>query len=74
MAYDYIRRVYGVDPKIGQCITHYGKMGVICRPGSNEHYLNVRFDGQNHTSRVHPTDEVVYLPMDAQADLPVAGE
>lgn len=62
MAYDYIRRTYRVDPKVGQRITHYGKPATIIRPAGDPHYLNVRFDGQKHSSNVHPTDEVDYAP------------
>jgi hypothetical protein len=63
MAYEYIKRMYGVDPQIGQRITHYSKPGEIVRPQGNPQYLNVLFDGQKHTSNVHPTDEVLYLPV-----------
>ena len=67
MAYEYIKRHYGVDPKIGQRITHYGKPGQIVRPVGDPQYLNVRFDGQKHTSNVHPTDDVDYAPADRAA-------
>jgi hypothetical protein len=62
MAYDYIRRTYGVDPKPGQRITMDGKPGVIVRPVGDPQYLNVRFDGQKHTNNVHPTWKVDYSP------------
>lgn len=61
MAYDYIRRTYGVDPKVGRRITMDGKPGVIVRPKGDPAHLQVRFDGQKHTVPVHPTWEVVYL-------------
>jgi hypothetical protein len=60
MAYDYIRRTYGVDPKIGQRITMDGRLGTIIRPQGDPQYLNVRFDGQKHTVPVHPTWRVDY--------------
>jgi hypothetical protein len=63
MAYDYIRRVYGVDPVPGQRVEHTvtGKSGVITRDsGAAAHYVKVRFDGQTFTSPCHPT-ELKYL-------------
>ena len=60
--YAYIRRFYGVDPKVGQRIAHYGRPGKIIRPVGDPHYLRVRFDGRRHASNVHPTDEVDYSP------------
>ena len=60
--YAYIRRFYGVDPRVGQRITHYGNPGVIVRPVGDPRYLRVRFDGRKHLSNVHPTDEVDYSP------------
>lgn len=62
MAYDYIRRTYGVDPKVGQRITMGGRPGVIVRPRGDPQYLRVRFDGQTHVSNVHPTWRVCYAP------------
>ena len=62
MAYGYIRRTYGVNPRIGQRIKHFGKSGAIIRPQGDPHYLRVRFDGQRHASNVHPTDQVEYSP------------
>lgn len=59
-AYAYIRRIYGVEPKIGQRITMDGKPGVIIRPRGDPHYLRVRFDGEKHASNVHPTWKVTY--------------
>jgi hypothetical protein len=64
VTYDYIRRTYGVDPKVGQRITMSGKPGVIVRPQGDPQYLAVRFDGQKHASPVHPTWEVDYAPKD----------
>ncbi|HET8638122.1 MAG TPA: hypothetical protein VFL96_14835 [Acidobacteriaceae bacterium] len=63
MAYDYIRRTYGVEPQIGQRITMDGKPGVIVRPQGDPQYLRVRFDGQKHVSNVHPTWRVDYAPV-----------
>lgn len=58
--YAYIRRAYGVEPKVGQRITMDGKPGFIIRPQGDPQYLRVRFDGQKHASDVHPTWEVTY--------------
>jgi hypothetical protein len=55
MAYDYIRRSYGVDGKIGQRVTVNGKTGVIVRPQGDPSHFQVRFDGQKHTVPCHPT-------------------
>ncbi len=62
MAYDYIRRAYGVEAKPGQRITMDGKPGVIVRPKGDPARLRVRFDGQKHVSNVHPTWRVDYAP------------
>lgn len=62
MAYDYIRRTYAVDPKIGQRVTVDGKPGVIVRPVGDPQYLSIRFDGRKHVSTAHPTWEVDYNP------------
>ncbi len=64
MTYDYIRRSYGVDPRVGQRITMDGKPGVIVRPQGDPQYLRVRFDGQKHASNVHPTWKVDYAPQE----------
>jgi hypothetical protein len=62
LAYDYIKRYYGVEPTIGQRITMDGKSGVIIRPQGDPQYLRVRFDGQTHAMNVHPTWRVDYAP------------
>lgn len=61
-AYSYVRRAYGVDPRVGQRIRMDGKPGVICKPQGDPQYLRVRFDGQKHASNVHPTWRVNYAP------------
>jgi hypothetical protein len=65
MAYNYIRRAYSVDPRVGQRITMDGKPGTIIRPQGDPQYLNVRFDGQKHGSNVHPTWKVDYAPKES---------
>lgn len=63
MAYDYIRRTYGVDAKPGQRITVDGKPGVVVRPQGDPAHLQVRFDGQKHTVPCHPTWRVELAPV-----------
>jgi hypothetical protein len=62
MAYEYIKRTYGVNPVVGQRIIMDGKPGVILKPQGDPQYLNVRFDGQKHGSNVHPDWKVDYAP------------
>lgn len=58
MAYDYVKRAYGVNPIIGQRVTHTvtKKSGAITRASSDAHYVHVRFDGQKHALPCHPTE------------------
>ena len=65
MSYDYVRRAYGVDPKVGQRVKHKvtGTSGVIVREDkSQSHYIKVRFDEYKHAMPCHPT-ELDYLPL-----------
>lgn len=59
--YDYIRRTYGVEPRIGQRITVDGEPAVVVRPREG-HYLRVRFDGKKRLVNAHPTWRVDYAP------------
>jgi hypothetical protein len=60
MSAAYVRDYYGVDFKVGDRVTVDGRSGVIVSfPGQ---YLGVRFDGQRHTLRAHPTWRVERLP------------
>jgi len=68
--YAYIRRAYGVNPKVGQRITMNGKPGVIVKPRGDPQYLFVRFDGQKHAVNVHPTWRVDYAPADTATQEP----
>jgi hypothetical protein len=56
--YAYIKRYYGVDPKVGQTINHHitNKVGVIKRPTGDPHYLRVDFDDGRGAVNVHPTE------------------
>lgn len=62
MAYDYIRRTYGVDPVVGQSITFDGKPAVILRAKGDPQYLHVRLTGRRHAVDVHPTWKIDYSP------------
>ncbi len=53
MSAAYVRSYYAVPYKVGDRLTVDGRPGVLVSfPG---HYLGVRFDGERHTSRAHPT-------------------
>lgn len=59
MAYEYIKRSYTFQPQIGRRVKHTvtGKSGVISREDrSAGHYVQVRFDGQNHALPCHPME------------------
>lgn len=59
MPADYVRRTYGVNIYRGDRIEVDGRPGtVVSFPGQ---YLGVRFDGERHTSRCHPTWRVLHL-------------
>lgn len=64
MSYDYVRRFYGVDPKVGHRVRHIvtKKLGEIRpeKPGLGN-YVQVRFDGQKFPLPCHPT-ELDYAP------------
>jgi hypothetical protein len=57
MAYDYVRRMYGVNPIPGQRIRCHssGKLATIIRPQPEDQYVHARIDGERHRSRFHPT-------------------
>lgn len=57
--YEYVKRIYNVDPKVGQRVTHQvsKKDGAIARENlSAAHYVQVRFDGQRFAVPCHPTE------------------
>lgn len=62
MAYHYIRRNYGVNPRVGQRIEVNGQPGAILHTDTDPMYLVVRFDGDTTDSHVHPTWNVDYNP------------
>jgi hypothetical protein len=66
--YDYVRRTYSVDPKVGAPVQHtitlrYGKIARENR--SQAHYVMVKFEGKNHALPCHPT-ELYYLSVAPQ--------
>lgn len=59
MTYDYIRKMYEVDPKVGGRVVHTvtKKHGTIARENKSQgHYVQVKFDGQGYASPCHPTE------------------
>lgn len=53
MSAGYVRDYYGVDYEVGDRLTVDGRPGTLVSfPGQ---YLGIRFDGDKHTSRAHPT-------------------
>jgi membrane protein implicated in regulation of membrane protease activity len=63
VSYDYVKRTYGVDPRVGQRVMHQvtKRDGTIAREDlSAAHYVQVRFDGQRWNVSCHPK-ELDYL-------------
>lgn len=61
--YDYVRRYYGVDPRIGDRVYVLGskgrsnaKHGVVTYPGLTTASVHVAFDGHDFAMRVHPSE------------------
>jgi hypothetical protein len=58
--YDYVRRCYGVDPKVGQRVrlinenSSSGQEGVVVYPGTSTASVHVVVDGRDFAVRVHP--------------------
>lgn len=61
MSAEYVRRHYDVDYKVGERLvlqagTKHETHGLLVSfPGQ---YLGIRFDGEKHTSRCHPTWQI----------------
>lgn len=63
-AYDYVRRAYGVNPVVGQRVSHTvtKQFGTIAREDkSMGHYVMVAFTGKKFSLPRHPT-ELNYSP------------
>ncbi|MGX9346369.1 hypothetical protein [Microbacterium sp. KNMS] len=70
MSMSYVRRHYGVPATRGRRVSYLGREGRIT---SADHRLRVRFDGDNFSSIIHPTEEgLVYL--DGYVSEPAADE
>lgn len=60
--YDYVRRNYGVDPKVGQRVTlinegrSSGQSGFVIYPGRSTASVHVVIDGRDFAVRVHPSN------------------
>jgi hypothetical protein len=66
VSYDYVKRAYGVDPRIGARVQHTvtKRFGRIAREkASAAHYVNVIFDGLGFSKPCHPT-ELDYTPVE----------
>lgn len=67
MAYDYIKRTYGIEPKIGERVQHTvtKRFGKIMREKPSEaNYVRVMFDGLGFGMPCHP-EELDYSPAEA---------
>lgn len=75
MAYDYIKRTYDVDPKVGARVQHtvtkrFGK--IMREKKSAGNYVQVMFDGRGFSVSCHPT-ELDYAPVEHVTDAAVGG-
>lgn len=67
MAYEYVKRMYGVNPVPGEAVYHtVTKLyGIVKRESKSQaHYVMCRFDGNASTVPCHPT-ELQYLDQEA---------
>jgi hypothetical protein len=63
MAYEYVKRTYGVNPVPGERVRleNTQREGTIARRTSYDHHVWVVFDGQKHALPCHPRS-LEYLP------------
>lgn len=57
MSYEYVKRTYSVNPKVGLRVRHHEtkRLGRITREDRGAaHYVQVRFDGDKHSLPCHP--------------------
>lgn len=54
MSMTYVRDYYGVPAKRGALVSYEGRRGRIT---SADHRLRVLFDGDKHTSVIHPRED-----------------
>lgn len=70
--YDYVRRAYGLDVKIGQRIRlkdegpSTGMEGVVVYPGESTAHVHVKLDDRNDISHVHPSSITIHPTSDTQ--------
>lgn len=65
MSLEYIRRTYNVPAKRGAKVEYLASDGELVEAtivGARGQYLNVRLGNNKHTSRMHPTWGLKYLP------------
>lgn len=53
MSAAFVRKAYGIPYKTGDEVMVDGRRGIIV--SFPDQYLGVRFDGEKHTTRCHPT-------------------
>lgn len=58
MAYEYVKKTYGVQPEPGMRVAiEYSKQtGTIARKRHYTHYVFVKLDGHKHSRPYHPLD------------------
>lgn len=71
MAYEYVKRYYGVPAEPGTRVLMPGhrptEEGVIARKRCYDQYVHVRFDGQTFSVPVHPLDLVYVSSIKSEA-------
>lgn len=68
MNYEYIKRMYGVNPLINGRVKHHvtGRYGNIAPPSPEHgHYVQVIYDGDEDARNTHPT-EIDYLTQETE--------
>lgn len=77
--YAYVRRNYGVDPKIGARVRLVnegpasGQEGEVVYPGQSTAHVHVLLDGREHVSIVHPMSIEFVTPTTISAFLETEG-
>lgn len=77
--YAYVRRTYGVDPKVGDRVRLVnegqasGQEGEVVYPGQSTAHVHVLLDGREHVSIVHPMSIEFVTPTTISAFLETEG-
>jgi hypothetical protein len=69
MAYDYIKKRYGLDFAVGMGVQHTvtKKFGKVAREAASQgHYVQVKFEGSKYAAPCHP-EELTPVALDAAA-------